>query len=336
MITEAIAKIVDRHDLTHDEALGVMNEIMSGETTPVQTAAFLTALRTKGETVTEITACAEGMRAHALKFNHSLDLLEITGTGGTKAKSFNVSTTSSIVVAAGGVKVAKHGDRAATSKSGAADCLEALGVKIDLSPEQCFKLLESTNICFFFAQKYHTAMKYVGNIRRELGVRTVFNILSPLTNPAHANMQVMGVYDINLVEPLSHVLSNLGVKRGMVVYGLDRLDEISPCAPTYVCDFSGSNFHTYTIKPEDFGLVQSSHTALVSTPPAQSASITREIFNGVTGPRRDIVLLNAGAGLYVSGKAQTLSDGIALAAEIIDSGRANAKLDEFISNSHLV
>lgn len=334
MIQEATAKLMERKDLSYEEANKVIDEIMSGHTTQVQTAAFLAALSTKGESIEEITACAAAMRAHALPLKHEMDLLEIVGTGGDGAMSFNISTTSALVIAAGGVKIAKHGNRAASSKSGAADCLESLGVKIDLEPEQCIRLLEDIGICFLFAQKYHASMKYVGPVRKELGVRTVFNLLGPLTNPASANMQVMGVYDRELVEPMARVLSGLGVKRGMVVYGQDKLDEISVSAPTTVCEFRDGNFQTYEIKPEDFGLQTARKEELVGGTPQENADITRAILDGEKGAKRDAVLLNAGAGLYVAGKTSSMEEGVALAAELIDSGAAKQKLEEFIRESN--
>ena len=334
MIKEATSKLIDRKDLTYDEARAVMDEIMSGGTSPVQTAAFLAALSAKGETIEEITACAAGMRARALPVEYTDDLLEIVGTGGDGSNSFNISPTSSIVIAAGGVRVAKHGNRAASSRSGAADCLEALGVNISLSPEQCVSLLQNVGICFLFAQTYHSSMKYVGPVRKELGIRTIFNILGPLTNPAHANLQVLGVYSEEMVEPLAHVLHNLGVRRGMVVYGQDKLDEISLSSPTTVCEFNGDEFTTYVIHPQDFGLTPCEKSELVGGTPQENAQITLDILNGAKGAKRDAVLLNAGAGLYVAGKAASLEDGVRLAAELIDSGRAMAKLQEFILESN--
>lgn len=334
MIREATAKLMERKDLNYDEMIGVMNEIMNGEPSPVQTAAFLAALSTKGETIEEVTACAAGMRAHATPVPHMLDLTEIVGTGGDGAQSFNISTTAALVMAAGGAKVAKHGNRAASSKSGAADCLEALGVNIDLSPEECVRLLNDIGICFFFAQRYHTSMKHVGPVRRELGVRTVFNILGPLTNPAQARRQVLGVFAEELVEPLAHVLVNLGVKRGMVVYGQDRLDEISVSAPTTVCEFQGDAFTRYTLCPEDFGLERAEKSALVGGTPQENAQITLSVLRGERGAKRDAVLLNAGAGLYIAGRAPSLLEGVAYAARLIDSGDAMAKLEAFQRESN--
>ncbi len=336
MIRDAIAKIVNKQDLTYDEAYTVMNEIMSGETTPTQNAAFLAALSTKSaraETTSEIAGCAAAMRDHAVRVESDYDLFEIVGTGGDNAGSFNISTTSALVAAAGGMKVAKHGNRAASSKCGTADCLEALGVNIDQSPDKCRELLDKVGICFFFAQKYHTSMKYVGAIRKELGFRTVFNILGPLTNPGSPKMQLLGVYDEYLVEPLAQVLIDLGVKRGMVVYGKDKLDEISMSAPTKVCEFKDGWFRSYTISPEDFGLTRCEKKELVGGTPAENAAITRAILGGERGPKRDAVLMNAGASLCIGGKADNMAEGIKLAGEIIDSGKALETLEKFIKVS---
>lgn len=337
MIKEAIVKIVNKEDLTYDEAYTVMNEIMSGETTPTQNAAFLAALSTKSakaETTDEIAGCAAAMRDNATKVDTGMDIFEIVGTGGDNAQSFNISTTSALVAAAGGMKVAKHGNRAASSLCGTADCLEALGVNIQQSPNRCIELLKEAGMCFFFAQKYHTSMKYVGPIRKELGFRTVFNILGPLTNPGSPKMQLLGVYDEYLVEPLAQVLINLGVKRGMVVYGKDRLDEISMSAPTAVCEFKDGWFKSYTIAPEDFGFERCTKDDLKGGTPEENAKITREILGGAKGHKRNAVLMNAGAALYIGGKAETLKDGIALAAEIIDSGKALETLDKLIEVSN--
>ena len=338
MIKEAIVKIVDKQDLTYDEAYAVMNEIMNGETTPTQNAAFLAALSTKStkaETIDEIAGCAAAMREHALVVDAGdMDTFEIVGTGGDNAHSFNISTTSAFVAAAGGMKVSKHGNRAASSKSGTADCLEALGANISLEPEKCMELLQNVGVCFFFAQKYHTSMKYVGAIRKELGIRTVFNILGPLTNPVHPKRQLLGVYDKSLVEPLAHVLSNLGVKNGMVVFGREKLDEISAVGPTLVCEFKEGTYKTYEIKPEDFGFTSCQKEDLVGGTPEENAQITRDILSGKEqGPKRTTVLLNAGAALYIGEKAKTLADGVKLAAELIDSGAAYQKLEEFIEAS---
>ncbi|MDE6413033.1 MAG: anthranilate phosphoribosyltransferase, partial [Eubacterium sp.] len=323
--------------LTYDEAYSVINEIMSGETTPTQNSAFLAALSTKSakaETTDEIAGCAAAMRDHATKLETDLELFEIVGTGGDNAGSFNISTTSALVAAAGGIKVAKHGNRAASSQCGTADCLEALGVNIEQSPEKCKELLEKVGMCFFFAQKYHTSMKYVGPIRKELGFRTVFNILGPLTNPGSPKYQLLGVYDEYLAEPLAQVLISLGVKRGMVVYGQDKLDEISMSAPTTVCEFKDGWFKSYTITPEDFGFECCTKEDLKGGTPAENAQITRDILGGAKGPKRNAVLMNAGASLYIYGKAESLKEGIELAAEIIDSGKALETLDKFIEISN--
>lgn len=337
MIKEAIVKIVDKQDLTYDEAYTVITEIMSGETTPTQNAAFLAALSTKStkaETIEEITGCAAAMRDKATKFSHNLDVMEIVGTGGDGAHSFNISTTTAIVCAAAGLKIAKHGNRAASSDCGTADCLEALGVNINLEPEKCLELLEKVGFCFFFAQKYHTSMKYVGGIRKELGIRTVFNILGPLTNPANPQRQLLGVYDPSLVEPLAQVLMKLGVGKGMVVYGQEKLDEISICAPTTVSEFKDGWFRTYEITPEAFGFERCGREDLRGGTPAENAEITRSILNGEKGHRRNAVLLNAGAALYIGDKAASIADGIRLAAEIIDSKRAMETLEKLIQISN--
>ena len=338
MIREAIVKIVNKEDLSYEEAYAVMNEIMSGETTATQNAAFLAALSTKStrtETIDEIAGCAAAMRAHATTVETNLDVLEIVGTGGDGAQSFNISTTAALVCAAGGVKVAKHGTRAASSKSGTADCLEALGVNINQSPARCLELLEQVGMCFFFAQKYHASMKHVGAIRKELGFRTVFNILGPLTNPCHPKLQLLGVYDGYLTEPLAKVLMGLGVKRGMVVYGKDKLDEISMSAPTLVCEFRDGWYKTYEVVPEDFGLERCAKDDLRGGSPEENAEITRSILNGSErGPKRGAVLMNAGAGLYLAGKAESWKQGVAMAAELIDSGKATETLQRFIEVSN--
>lgn len=333
MIKEAIVKIVSKGDLTYDEAYTVMNEIMSGQTTPTQNAAFLAALSTKSaraETTDEIAGCAAAMRAHATKVETGMELFEIVGTGGDNAHSFNISTTSALVAAAGGVKVAKHGNRAASSQCGTADCLEALGVNIQQSPEKCVELLQEVGMCFFFAQKYHTSMKYVGAIRKELGFRTVFNILGPLTNPGTPSMQLLGVYDDYLVQPLAQVLISLGVRRGMVVYGQDKLDEISLSAPTTVCEIKDGWFKSRVITPEEFGFARCAREDLKGGTPAENAAITRAVLSGEQGHKRNAVLLNAGAALYIAGKADTMADGVALAGELIDSGAATRTLEKLI------
>lgn len=337
MIKKAIVKIVSKEDLTYDEAYAVMNEIMSGETTPTQNAAFLAALSAKSaraETTDEIAGCAAAMRDHATRVDTGMDIFEIVGTGGDNAHSFNISTTSALVAAAGGMKVAKHGNRAASSQCGTADCLEALGVNIQQSPAKCIELLNEVGMCFFFAQKYHTSMKYVGAIRKELGFRTVFNILGPLTNPGSPSMQLLGVYDGYLVEPLAQVLVDLGVKRGMVVYGMDKLDEISLSAPTKICEIRDGWFKSSIITPEDFGFERCTKDDLKGGTPAENAAITRAILGGEKGHKRNAVLMNAGASLYIGGKADSMRDGIALAADIINSGKALVTLEKFIEVSN--
>ena len=337
MIKEAIVKIVSKGDLTYDEAYTVMNEIMSGETSATQNAAFLAALSTKSaraETTDEIAGCAAAMRDHATRVETGMDLFEIVGTGGDNAGSFNISTTSALVAATAGMKVAKHGNRAASSLCGTADCLEALGVNINQSPARCIELLNEVGMCFFFAQKYHTSMKYVGAIRRELGFRTVFNILGPLTNPGSPSMQLLGVYDDYLVEPLAQVLVNLGVRRGMVVYGMDKLDEISVSAPTRICEIRDGWFRSRIITPEEFGLERCAKEELKGGSPAENAEITRAILGGQKGHRRDAVLLNAGASLYIGGKAESMKEGVNLAAQILDSGKALETLEKLIEVSN--
>ena len=337
MIKEAIVKIVNKEDLSYGEAYAVMNEIMNGETSATQNAAFLAALSTKSaraETKDEIAGCAAAMREHAKKVETGMEVMEIVGTGGDNAGSFNISTTSALVAAAGGVKIAKHGNRAASSQCGTADCLEALGVNIRQSPKKCVELLEKAGMCFFFAQEYHTSMKYVGAIRKELGFRTVFNILGPLTNPARPALQLLGVYDEYLIEPLAQVLTELGVRRGMVVYGRDKLDEISLGAPTSVCEIKDGWIKNYTIKPEDFGMERCRREDLRGGTPQENARITLSLLDGERGAKRNAVLLNAGAALYIGGKAESMKEGIALAGELIDSGKARKTLDDVIRISN--
>lgn len=338
MIKEAIMKIVDKQDLTYEEAYQVVSEIMSGNTTPTQNAAFLAALSTKStkaETIEEITGCAAAMRDAAVKFESDLDLLEIVGTGGDNSQSFNISTTSALVIASAGIPVAKHGNRAASSLSGTADCLEALGVNINLDPEKCRQLLDEVGFCFFFAQKYHTSMKYVGSIRKELGIRTVFNILGPLTNPSSPKMHLLGVYDRSLIEPVAEVLMKLGSKNGMVVYGTNKLDEISLSAPTAVCEYKNGWIKNYEITPEQFGFERCSRDDLKGGTPVENAEITRKILSGeIQGHKRNAVLLNAGAAIYIGGKADSMADGVKIAGEIIDSGKALATLEKLIEVSN--
>lgn len=334
MIKEAIALLTKKEDLTNDMVEQVMGEIMTGEATDAQKAAFLTALSMKGETIDEITTAAKYLRDHCEYFENDKDVLEIVGTGGDGSNTINISTISSLIVSAGDVMVAKHGNRAASSKCGTADCLEALGVKIDIEPDKMKKVMDESNISFLFAQKYHPAMRFVGAVRKEMGIRTMFNVLGPLSNPARANMQLMGVYDEKIVEPLAHVLKNLGLKKLMVVYGMDCLDEISLSAPTKVCEYRDGEFKNYEITPEQFGFKRCTKDDLVGGEPALNAQIAREILDGVEGPKMDAVLLNAGAAIYIATDGITIEQGIEKAKEMIKSGKAKAKLEQFIADSN--
>ena len=337
MINEAISKLVDGQDLTRAEMIAVMDEIMGGEADSIQTASLLTALQIKGATIEEITASAISMRNHADVMDTNMDMTEIVGTGGDKSNSFNISTTSAFVAAAAGVKVAKHGHRAASSKSGAADVLEKLGLNLMLEKEKSLEMLEKLNFCFLFAVKYHAAMKYVAPVRKTLGIRTIFNILGPLTNPAKANMQVLGVYSKELVNPMSRVLSNIGVKRGMTVFGMDGLDEISASDKTYVCEFRDGWFKEYEIEPEDFGYKKCEKSELEGGTPEENAEITRNILNGtLRDGKRNAVCLNAGAAIYVAGKTDSLAEGIKIAEETIDSGKAIERMNEIVAFSNQI
>ena len=334
MIKEAIAQLVKREDLTSDVMEQVMEEIMTGEATDAQKASFLTALSMKGETIDEITSAAKVLRSHCERFLNDMDVLEIVGTGGDGSNTINISTLSSVVVSAAGIPVAKHGNRAASSKCGTADCLEALGVKIDCAPARSAQILKDINLCFLFAQKYHPAMRFVGAVRKEMGIRTLFNVLGPLANPAGATMQLFGVYSEELVEPLAHVLRNLGVKRAMVVYGRDSMDEISLSAETKVCEFKNDEFKSYVIKPEDLGLTRCNKEDLVGGTPQENAAIVNDILSGAKGPKTDVVLLNAGAAIYLASDGITLKDGIEKAREIIVSGKAKKQLEKFIEETN--
>nr|WP_276542636.1 anthranilate phosphoribosyltransferase [Corynebacterium glucuronolyticum] len=339
VISEALKKLVIKEDLTYDEAYAVMDEIMSGESTPTQNAAYLAALSTKSsnaETIDEIMGSAEAMRNHATQVEHpGIEVLEIVGTGGDNAHTFNISTTSAMVAAAGGVTVCKHGNAAATSRSGASDVLQALGVNIHQDPELVNKLLKEVNIAFLYAQQYHQSMKHVAGLRKELGFRTVFNILGPLTSPAKPERFVLGVYSEYLVEPLAKVLSHQGVRRGLVVFGQDVMDEISASAPSTICEIRDGYFRTSVIKPEDFGLERCEKKDLVGGDPQENAEITRDVLAGKDrGPHRTAVLMNAGAALFTGDKTETLADGVSLAAELIDSGKALQKLEDFIKASN--
>ena len=333
MIKEAIAKVVNKENLDNEMMMTVMNEIMKGEATDAQKASFLTALNMKGETFEEITAAAKVMRQHCERFLNDMDVLEIVGTGGDGSNSINISTLASIVASSVGIPVAKHGNRAASSKCGTADCLEELGVKIDLEPEKSKEILNELNICFLFAQKYHTAMRFVGGVRKEMGIRTLFNCLGPLANPAGASMQLLGVYGKALVEPLARVLANLGVKSAMVVYGEDKMDEISLSAPTFVCEYINGEFKTYEIKPEDYGFTRCKKEDLEGGTPQENAEIVRRILQGEQGTKTDIVLLNAGAAIHIA-KGCSIEEGIAIARDAIDSGKAYKQLEKFIELSN--
>ncbi len=330
MIKEAIHSLSRCENLSTEVMTAVIDEIMTNQATDAQKAAFLTALAMKGETIDEITAAAKVMRSHCERFLNDMDVLEIVGTGGDGSNTFNISTLSSLVASAAGIPVAKHGNRAASSKCGTADCLEALGVKIDIAPAKSAQILKEADICFLFAQKYHTAMRFVGGVRKEIGIRTLFNILGPLANPAGATMQLLGVYSESLVEPLAHVLHNLGVKRAMVVYGTDSIDEISMSAPTKVCEFKGEEFKCYEITPEEFGFVRCNKADLVGGEPQENAKIAMDILDGQPGPKLDAVLLNAGAAIYIASDQLTMHQAIDKARELIMNGSAKRKLEQFI------
>lgn len=336
MIKEAILKLSKKENLNYEEAKEVMNEIMSGKATAVQMSSYLTALSMKGETIEEITGSAAGMRANCIKLLHNMEVLEIVGTGGDNSNSFNISTASAIVIAAGGVAVAKHGNRAASSKCGAADVLEELGININISPEKSREILSKINICFLFAQNYHIAMKYVAPVRKELGIRTVFNILGPLSNPAGANIELMGVYDESLIEPLAKVMQNLGVKRGMVVYGMDKIDEISMSSETKVCEIlDKENLKSYTISPKDFGYDFCDKKELEGGSVKENAEIIRNIFNlKDNGAKRKAVCMNAGAGFYIAKKVKNIKEGVQMAENLIDEKKAFEKLEDFIKESN--
>jgi anthranilate phosphoribosyltransferase len=330
MIKEAIARAAARENLPYEMAEAVMDEIMGGKASEIQMAAFLTAMAVKGETIEEITASAAGMRKHCIRLLHDMDVLEIVGTGGDRSNSFNISTTSALVVSAAGVPVAKHGNRAASSKSGAADVLESLGVDITAPPERSLELLKTIGLCFLFAQNYHISMKYVAPVRKELWIMTIFNILGPLVNPAGANMELLGVYDGELIEPMARVLSNLGVKNALVVYGQDGLDEISLSAPTSVCEVRDGRFSSFVIEPEQFGLPRCNKAELLGGSPEENAAISRAILAGKPGPQRDAVLLNSAAAIHIARPNLSMQEALALARQTIDSGKALAQLEQFI------
>lgn len=336
MIKEAIGQIVEGKNLSSEQAKGAMDEIMSGNATPAQIGAYIAALRLKGETIDEITASAQVMREKAPLVQTDGDVLDIVGTGGDCAYTFNVSTVSSLVVAAAGVQVAKHGNRSVSSKCGSADVLEALGVKLGLTPGQAAGVLRTAGICFMFAQVFHGSMKYAAGPRRELGIRTIFNVLGPLSNPARANLQLLGVYDAALCQPLAQVLGNLGVRRAMVVYGLDGLDEMSLCGQTQVSELIDQRVSNYLLSPEDFGLTPCTMDDLRGGDAAVNAEIARDILAGGTGPKRDMVLINSAAALYIAGKADSLEASVEIAREMVDSGKAADKLAELVRVSNSI
>lgn len=331
MIQEAIHKVINGQDLAYDEAVQAMKEIMMGEASQIQMATFLTALRMKGETITEITACAEGMRSVGTHLQPGKEVLEIVGTGGDEAGTFNISTTSAFVIAAAGIPVAKHGNRSVSSKSGAADILEKLGVNLMLEVDEAKKVLDDTDMVFLFAQKYHAAMKNVGPVRKEMKERTIFNILGPLTNPANATRQLLGVYDKDLVEKMAQVLSNLGVTRGLSVHGSDGLDEITVTGPTYCCEIRDGKLNSFTITPEQFGMKCYDLKEVIGGSPEENVQITKDILSGKEqGAKRDIVLLNAGMAIYIGRDDISMEDAVKLAAEMIDSGKAYEKMEAFV------
>ncbi|MBQ3942754.1 anthranilate phosphoribosyltransferase [Candidatus Ruminimicrobiellum ovillum] len=334
MIKEAIFKAVMKQNLSFKESETVLDEIMSGSASQIQMSAFLTAMSMKKETIEEITGAASGMRKHCVKLLNDMDILEIVGTGGDKSNSFNISTTSAFVVSAAGIPIAKHGNRAASSKCGAADVLEALGAKITISPEKSKQILDKINFCFLFAQNYHIAMKYVAPVRKELGIRTIFNILGPLVNPAGASMQLLGVYDEDLIEPMAHVLSNLGVKSAMVVYGTDGLDEISASSVTKVCEVVNGNYKTYEIEPEQFGMKKCKKEDLLGGTPQENAKITKDILSGAKGPKTDAVILNSAAAIHVAKPEISIAEGVNIAKEMIESQKAFVQMEKYVKLSN--
>lgn len=334
MIQEAIYQVINKQNLSLVQTKTVMEEIMEGRATNAQIGSFLTAMRMKGETIEEITACATVMREKCTKIQPDKDVLDIVGTGGDEANTFNISTVSSFVVSAGGVPVAKHGNRSVSSKCGSADLLEALGINIALTAEQSADILDRIGICFMFAPTYHASMKYAAPVRKELSVRTIFNILGPLANPAGANMQLLGVYDENLVEPLARVLANLGVKRAMVVHGHDGLDEVTLCDTTTICEVNNGKLNSFFLSPEQLGLERCRSTDLAGGDPAENAGIALDILNGAKNPKRDVVVLNSALCLYMSHNQITLRECVKMAEDLIDSGSARARMKNFIELSN--
>ncbi|MGL5042710.1 MAG: anthranilate phosphoribosyltransferase [Culicoidibacterales bacterium] len=336
MIRTGIKQAIAGNDLSEALTKDIMIQIMEGKASDAQIAAWLCAMRSKGETITEITACAEVMREFSTKLDIEGDLLDIVGTGGDMLSTFNISTTCAIVVAAAGVRIAKHGNRSVSSMSGSSDVLTALGVNINLDAKQCKELLEKIGICFMFAPKYHSSMKYAAPVRAEIGIRTLFNTIGPLTNPAQANCQLLGVYDEKLVEPLAKVLKNLGVRKAFVVHGRDGMDEISITTTTTVCELNNGHINSYLITPEQFGLKRSTLEEIQGKDATYNAEITRQILLGKKGAPRDIVVLNSAFCLYMHKPDLTIKACIELASMIIDSGQALAKLEELIYYSNKI
>lgn len=334
MIQQSINTLLKSKDLSLDMTMSVMDEIMSGKATNSQIASFITAMRMKGETIDEITGCAKVMREYGTKLKHNSDVLEIVGTGGDEAYTFNISTVSSFVIAAADIPVAKHGNRSVSSKCGSADVLEALGVKIDIPPEKSEAILKEIGICFMYANKYHSSMKYAAPVRKELGIRTIFNILGPLASPAEANIQLLGVYDENLVEPLAQVLLNLGIKRAMVVHGQDGLDEITLSTKSTVCEVNNGEINSFFLDPKQFGFEYCKKEDLVGGDPIENAEIARKILSGEKGPKRDVVLLNSAVCIYMTRNNVTMKECVKIATDIIDSGKAMEKLNKFIQLSN--
>ncbi|MCH5324502.1 MAG: anthranilate phosphoribosyltransferase [Eubacterium sp.] len=331
MLKKEISELAAGNDLSRAATEAAFDKIMSGDANDFQKAAFLTALSIKGESIDEITAAADVLRKYCTKVPHTSDAFEIVGTGGDKSNTFNISTTSAIVLAAAGVKVAKHGNRAASSNCGAMDVVEALGIDLQLSPETSGKLLDEKGLCFLFAQKYHSAMRHVGQVRREIGIHTIFNIIGPLANPAFPKYQLMGVYSEELVEPLAAVLNNLGVENLMVVYGRDRLDEISLCGETAVCEIINGQKRSYTITPEDLGLTRCAKDDLAGGTPEENAKITLDILSGVKGAKRDAVVLNSSYAYHVVNPEVSPLEAKAIIEEVLDNGKALAFLNDFIA-----
>lgn len=337
MITEAINKVILGKDLEYNAARRAMEEIMEGTATHAQIASFLTAMRMKGESVNEITACASVMREKAVNLRPVGEVMDIVGTGGDGTNTFNISTTAAFVVAAADVSVAKHGNRSVSSRSGAADVLEALGADIHLTSRQSQEMLDKIGMCFLFAPIYHASMKHAAPVRKEIGVRTLFNILGPLVNPAGASIQLTGVFDKKLARPLAQVMMNLGVERGMVLHGMDGMDEATLAAGTAIVEIRRSELVSYEINPEDFGLKRSTGEALVGGDAEENAEITRSILAGIErGPKREVVLLNSGLALYLAGKGKTIGEGVSLAETLVDSGAALHKMNDFIKSTNEV